>query len=50
MENDLEEQKEVIKDHPPLNNIAMFDVMGPCWATDDGFRDRILSQRQPFIG
>ena len=31
MENDLEEQMEIIKDHPPLNNVTMFNVMGPCW-------------------
>lgn len=31
MENALEEQMEIIEDHPPLNNVAMFDVMGPCW-------------------
>lgn len=50
MENALEEQMEIIEDHPPLNSVAMFDVMGPCWrATEDGFRDWILSQRQPFV-
>lgn len=42
-----EEQMEIIEDHPPLNNVAMFDVMGPCWPGYwRWFQGLILSQRQ----